>query len=422
MENNAQAGFFNQRFNRDSSTVVLLICGVIFMYWSTPMFFVGGQFARLGSLVLGFSCVMLATYLRARGRIFLHRGFLASSGTYFVSLLFLTKLQQHDMWREPVQLVFCLICLALFWAGYLLAYERRDSDLNSDRWSFAAVAFIGILALLTFLRFVNAISFHGTTRGYGETTLNPVGIAYANTCFLVIFVVLSHYAKYLWTKSLFILAASVAFFVVGSSASRGAIIWGACALLFFYLFNRSKKRASIWKYFYFLVVIMLTTPIILIVYRTNFAVAESFDVLLKRFESLYYSWTGQSEDLSSSAREYYWEHFISIFNEWVLLGQKYYIGYPHNQWLEISVRFGLLGIPMLITSLASIVIMAVMTLRKRVFYISLEYSVVVTLFLFGYLQSMTSLNLQMNRVLWLGMGYVLGCWFSRHRMPMKVRT
>lgn len=385
------------------------------------MFFIGGQFARLGSLVLGFSCVMLATYLRARSRIFQHWVLLAISGGYFVSLLLLTKLQQHAIWEQPMQLVFCLICLALFWAGYLLAYERRDSDLNSDRWSFAAVAFIGILALLSFLRFVNAISFHGTTRGYGETTLNPVGVAYANTCFLVIFVVLSHYAKYLWTKSLFILAASVAFFVVASSASRGAIIWGAGALLFFYLFNRSKKRASIWQYFYFSVVIMLTIPIILIIYRTNFAIAESFDVLLKRFESLYYSWTGQSEDLSASAREYYWEHYISIFNEWALLGQKYYEGYPHNQWLEIGARFGLWGIPMLITSLASIVIMAVMTLRKRAF-ISLECSVVVTLFLFGYLQSMSSLSLEMNRVLWLGMGYVLGCWLSRHRMPMKVRT
>jgi hypothetical protein len=163
---------------------------------------------------------------------------------------------------------------------------------------------------------------------------------------------------------------------------------------------------------------MLTTPIILIVYRTNFAVAESFDVLLKRFESLYFNWTGQAEDLSASTREYYWEYYISKFAEWGLLGQKYYIGYPHNQWLEIGVRFGLLGIPMLITSLASIVIMAVMTLRKRAF-ISLEYSVVVTLFLFGYLQSMSSLSLQMNRVLWLGMGYVLGCWLSRHRMPIE---
>jgi hypothetical protein len=416
MENNAQVGFFNQRFNRDSSTVVLLICGVIFMYWSTPMFFIGGQFARLGSLVLGFSCVMLATYLRARGRVFLHLGFLASSGTYFVSLLALTKLQQHDMWREPVQLVFCLICLALFWAGYLLAYERRDADLNSDRWSFAALAFMGILALLSFLRFVNSISFHGTTRGYGETTLNPVGVAYANTCFLVIFVVLSHYAKYLWTKILFLLAASVAFFVVASSASRGAIVWGACALLLFYLFNRSIKSINIKQYFYLLAAGLLAAPAILFVYRTNFAIAESFDVLLKRFESLYYSWTGQSVDLSVSAREYYWEYYISTFTEWALLGQKYYVGYPHNQWLEIGARFGLLGIPMLITSLASIVIMAVMTLRKRAF-ISLEYSVVVTLFLFGYLQSMTSLNLQMNRVLWLGMGYVLGCWLSRRRIP-----
>ena len=390
------------------------------MYWSTPMFFIGGQFARLGSLVLGFSCVMLATYLRARGRIFLHLGFLTGSGAYFVSLLLLTKLQQHAIWTNPLQLVFCLICLALFWAGYLLAYERRDADLNADRWSFAAVALIGILALLSFLRFVDAISFHGTARGYGETTLNPVGVAYANTCFLVIFVVLSHYAKYLWTKSLFILAASVAFFVVGSSASRGAIIWGGGALLFFYLFNRSKKRASIRQYFYFLVVIMLTTPMILIVYHTNFAIAESFDVLLSRFESLYYSWLGQTEELSASTREYYWEYYISTFAEWALLGQKYYVGYPHNQWLEIGARFGFLGIPMLITSLASIVIMMVMALRKDFFCISLEHSVVVTLFLFGYLQSMTSLNLQMNRVLWLGMGYVLGCWLSRHRIARRV--
>ena len=422
MENNTQVGFINKLFNSYSNTVALLVCGLVFMYWSTPMFFIGGQFARLGSLVLGFSCVMLATYLRARGRIFLHLGFLTGSGAYFVSLLLLTKLQQHAMWADPLQLVFCLICLALFWAGYLLAYERRDADLNSDRWSFAAVAFIGILALLSFLRFVNEISFSGTTRGYGETTLNPVGVAYANTCFLVIFMVLSHYAKYLWTKILFLLAACVAFFVVASSASRGAIIWGGVALLFFYLFNRSKKRTSILKYFYFLAVIILITPIILIVYHANFAIAESFDVLFERFESLYFNWTGQAEDISASTREYYWEYYISAFTDWALLGQKYYVGYPHNQWLEIGARFGLLGIPMLMISLASIVNIMVMVRRKNVLFIGLEHSVVVTLFLFGYLQSMSSLSLQMNRVLWLGMGYVLGCWLSRRRMPMRVRT
>ena len=201
-----------------------------------------------------------------------------------------------------------------------------------------------------------------------------------------------------------------------TSASRGAVIWGTFGVVYFILLNRYWRYISVRNLFISLGACILLVPLLLLIYKTNYAVSERIDILIDRFESMFYSLFGTAGqtgvDLSTNARHYYWHFYSSTIENWLFLGEQGYIGYPHNQWLEIFVRFGLLGLPLFIISIFLFIRLGMDTLLLRI-RPDIEYSIVTVLFVFGYLQSMTSLTLHANRVLWLGFGYVLGGFLAR---------
>ena len=253
-------------------------------------------------------------------------------------------------------------------------------------------------------------------RGFGETGLNPVGVAYANTCLCFIFLVLGFLNKRFVIKSIHLLTACFAFGVIMTSASRGAVIWGLCAIVYFLLLNRHLSYFSPKNLFFVAVICVVLVPVILLIYNTNYAVSERINILMNRFEGMYNTLFGigvhSVVDLSTDSRQFYWNHYFSIIDQWIFLGERGYKGYPHNQWLEILVRFGFLGVPILFISIFLFIRLSLDTLLQR-FRPDIEYSIITVLFVFGYLQSMTSLSLQVNRVLWLGFGYVLGGFIAR---------
>ena len=399
----------------DKHSGLLVIVGLILLYWSQALYFIAGNQMRMLSLVLGLGSIVAAAYLRARGRLFQHAPLIVISGLYFCLLAFLTKFQGHAIWYDRTQLIFCVVCLILFWSGYILAREKRQDFLSADQRTLVIIAGIAIICLLAFLRYVKNISFHGSGRDFGETALNPVGVAYANTCLSLIFVVLGFLNSRLITKSVYLFAASLALGVVMSSASRGAVIWGFCGIVYFLLLNRHFKYFSVKNLLVASGACIIVIPVLTLIYHTNYAVSERMDILFKRFEAMYYSifgGGGASTDLSTSARQIYWYQYYTTLKEWVIWGERGYIGYPHNQWLEIFVRFGFLGLPLFFISIVLFLRLALDTLFQR-FRPDVEYSIITVLFVFGYMQSMTSLNLQANRVLWLGFGYVLGGFIAR---------
>ena len=394
---------------------LLVIVGLILLYWSQALYFVAGNQMRLLSLVFGLGSIVAAVYLRAQWHVFQHAPLVIISGLYFCVLAFLTKFQGHAIWYDRTQLIFCVVCLILFWSGYILAREKRQDFLSADQRALVIIAVIAIICLLAFLRYVKDISFQGSLRDFGETTLNPVGVAYANTCLFLIFLVLGFANKSLIKKSIYLFAASLAIGVVMTSASRGAVIWGTCGIIYFFLLKRFWRSISIKDLFVALGACILLIPILVLIYSTNYAVSERMDILFKRFESMYYSYFGGVQapiDLSASSREMYWHQYYTTLKDWVILGERGYIGYPHNQWLEIFVRFGFLGLPLFFISIFLFLRLGLDTLFQR-FRPDIEYSVITVLFVFGYMQSMTSLSLQANRVLWLGFGYVLGGFIAR---------
>lgn len=385
------------------------------------MYFVAGNGARLGSLAVGFGLVVLAAFLRARWNVLPYLPMVLLSGGYFMCLAFLTKVQGHAIWYDPIQRIFCVICLVLFWAGFILAQEKRQSFVTANQWSLVAITGIAVVALLSFMRYVKAISFHGSARGFAETTLNPVGVAFANSCLGLVFVVLALSSKSVWRKVLFAMAGALAFFVVLSSASRGAVIWATGAMAFYFVLNRHRKYLSPKSILFAILGLVVIVPALVVLYKTNYGVAERIDVLVGRFKLMFETLTGQNYDPSMGAREMMWDYYLSNWDQWLVAGEKGYVGYPHNQWIEIGARFGFLGLPMLCMSFYIFGRLGVSIVQRNRILPDLEYSIITTLFVFGYLQSMSSLTLHVNRVLWLGFGYMLGRFLVQRRAGPALR-
>lgn len=346
---------------------------------------------------------------------------LALSAIYFFSIQLLTLFQEHACWRNPRQLIFILTTMVLFWAGYAIARGKKRMFTSAGHASFALCAGVGIVFLLAFLRFVQTISFYGSVRDFGGTTLNPVGVAYANTCLMLVFLVLGVLCKNVLYKAVFFAASALALFVVFSSASRGAIIWGVATIVYMVILNRKRKYFSPKGLLMLAGAAIVALPLIVYLYQTNFAIEERVDILLERFESMFYELMGDAvgTDLAVSARQETWNFYFTHFRDWILLGEKYYSGYyPHNQWLEILVRYGVLGVPLLFTSLYLFVRLGWDTLVRRS-HPDVEFTLIIVVFVYSYLQSMSSLSLDVNRSLWLGFGYLLG-YFHEKRIRGSV--
>jgi len=397
---------------------LFVIIGLILLHWSQSMYFVAGQAARLGSLGVGFGLIILAAYLRARGRLYHHIPLVLFSGLYFSALALLSKVQGHMIFYDKQQQIFCLVCLVLFWCGYILASEKKQDFISANQIILVVIAGVAIISLSAFLSFVKDLSFYGTERGYADTTLNPVGVAYANACLGIVLSIVGLLTKSLWRKSIFFMASALALLVVLSSASRGAVIWLIATAFMYLALNRKRKYISIKGITYSLVGLILILPILVFFYKTNYGISERIDVLFLRLESIYLYLIGQSVDGSIGAREGMWQYYMSNIDNWIFLGEKGYSGYPHNQWLEIGVRFGLLGLPIFAMSVFLFTWLINLIVRGQL-RVDLEYSIIFALFLFSYFSSMTSLSLQVNRALWLGFGYLLGFYISRRKRHLR---
>jgi len=160
--------------------------------------------------------------------------------------------------------------------------------------------------------------------------------------------------------------------------------------------------------------------VVAVLYNANYAIAERIDILIDRFTQMFdlFNKYGRG-DASVSARQYTWSSYLSTIEQWIIFGEKRQSGYPHNQWLEMFVKFGLLGTPMFLMSIILFFKISWSAVREKL-HPDIEFSIITTLFMFGYLSSMTSLSLQVNRVMWLGFGYLLGFYLQRSKRQNRV--
>jgi hypothetical protein len=388
----------------------LLLVGIILLYGSQASFFTFGNQGRYLALASGFGCVLYAAFRRAGwdgiGR---NLQFIFLSGFYFSVLLGLSYMRQHDIFYAQ-KLVFIGVSYMLLVAGYALAKTpTRDGN-----WTDSIAMILGggclTLILYRFLGYVKMISFGGTERGFDVSELNPVGAAYTNMVLFLVFIYMAVSTKRVVSKPLYVIVAGMAALVVITTGSRGAPLWGGvsicalCVVLWVHKLLRINTKTVLSILFMGLV----GAPVVFYLFKSNYALSEKLDIVITRFELLFDVLVrGTGNDLSATGRMAFYEYYLSDPVRWLFVGEKYYSVYPHNQFLEIMVRFGLLGLPLLVFSLC-VMGKSVFKACSRKYVMSLEWYLILLLFLFSYLQSMTSLSLEVNRTLWLGFGYLYG--------------
>jgi O-antigen ligase len=328
-------------------------------------------------------------------------------------LAFISVFQNQVISYDRVKQIFAIIIIGCFFSGYLLSTSKIYFIENFKSWKVRGLTVVIIFGLIGFLRYYESISFYGTMRGYGEdTALNPVGVAFTFTLLLLVYFVLTISSRNILDRVLYGLAMTLSMAIVVTTASRGAIVWAILTIIFLVLSSRIKK-IKFSKFFILLLFVTLFSGFAFLFFAKNVILIESFEILIKRFSGLFgvSNQTATGLDISANSRIEYWNHYALTFSNWILFGERFYSGYPHNQYLEILVRFGLLGIPLLILSLfvmGKFIHSFLFKKKERDF----ELTLISAIFLFAYLSSLSSLNLEMNRAMWLGLGYFFG-YFTR---------
>ena len=389
--------------------IEFLVIGLILLFSNVALYFISGIMIRYIALLAGILFIFFAAYKRGKHLLPKLIPFFLFSLIYFSILAIISIFQNQAISYDRIKQIFALIIVGCFFSGYLLSTSKIHFIENFKSWKVRGLTVVVVFALIGFLRYYENISFYGTARGYGEdTALNPVGVAFTFTLLLVVYFVLTISSRNIFDRLLYGLAMTLSTAIVITTASRGAIVWAILTIIFLVSSSRIKK-VKFSKFFILLLFGILFLGFVFLFFSKNVILMESYEILIKRFSGLFggFNQTASGLDISANARVEYWNHYASIFSDWILFGERFYSGYPHNQYLEILVRFGLLGMPLLIFSLfiiSQFIYSFLFKKKERDF----ELTLISAIFLFGYLSSLSSLNLEMNRAMWLGLGYFFG--------------
>ncbi len=387
----------------------LLYAGLILMNSSLGYYFLSegviGNYLRYAALAGGFGLIAISIfcvpirYWAVKLKALIVSAFIG--GCFMV--LHLMNFGSEIGMRNTV---FQVIGYGMFVYGVLLYNPGIKRVPFRPQWYFWPFFVISMLGMGLFLRYIGDVNQWDSSRNLGDNELNPVGVAYTQACLAMVLL-----GAFLDTKSMSgrtIFAGGILIAVMGVivTGSRGAAIFGMLAFLgILYLYLR-RNFFSV-RTISFILVIIPVLGISMVVLSTLSFVQTRFDMLVHRLGGVM-----PSQDYDNSMVGPYggrldiWYEYLYDWEDWFVLGMPNYNPYPHNIFVELFCRFGLLGI---VTG----GIIAAITLRFLWVGWRNRNSVVsgdllfVGLYFFCLLQAQSSLSLEINRMLWIGFGYVL---------------
>ncbi|WP_165732994.1 O-antigen ligase [Polaribacter sp. 20A6] len=253
--------------------------------------------------------------------------------------------------------------------------------------------------------------------GGGEVDdgINAVGLAYvnANLFFILFFIINQKYVKKV-VKYILFLAILACLIIVVSSGSRGALIFTAFIVTLKY-FSEIKSVLSVFSLF------SKSILILIVVVSFYFFVSDYFPVLeqkvnatSKRFESMFAVVQTGSGDESVLEREKMYDSFYDNLDDFIILGKSEYKPYPHNIFMEVITRWGaILGIPFIFFLIKGLFESFKMLFDKKKNHPF--YSLFIYCLFYCFLQSLSSLSLEMNRILWLSLGGIYGILLNKKK-------
>jgi hypothetical protein len=337
---------------------------------------------------------------------------------YYIAFQGLAFFQQHQF--KITTFLFGLSGLIFMMVGAVLGasshtYFRKNIPTNAKklRASTIILSLLIIFGIFSTLRYANTLQslfVMGAGRSSGDQNTNPVGIAYmfsiVNICAIHRFFISRNLYLKILSGGLFV----ASLFIIISTTSRGAILYCTISyvLIVASIFPRIKSHFNL-SWLLSIIAFICILLILPIISSGNEFIVQRINSLIYRFTALWDFFNySSSYDQSSDSRLITYQLWFDRFSEWVIFGFKYYGGshYPHNSFLEIAVRFGILGWPLIIS-----LILAFYKSIKRLFQNSwvknVEWYLFSLIFIFSFLQSMTSLSLEINRSLWFAFGYMI---------------
>lgn len=293
--------------------------------------------------------------------------------------LIILKLHSVMFFQETLNLEGCF-----FWTLNVLLFFGMKSLLREEI-DLERFMIIDILLLYIVVYFILNVKLD--VREFDESiNLNSVGLSYSTGA---LFLIRSELGKLTVTKILLLIGLLYVQIIL---MSRGPILF---TLLSVALVN----YRTVLKLMSVRNIILIGLIISLVVMSVDLdPILSNFELLISRFNSV--DNFLNSSDKSILGRLEYFQDFSRNWYKWVLFGKQGYVPYPHNIFLELYMRFGIIGLS---------IYLYLLLLFIRALYMINRHSlgvlprILLVLFIYGFLQAHTSLSLEMNRAMWLGL-------------------
>ncbi len=377
-----------------------LISGIGVMFVSTLFQGLVGDSGRLAILLIGFGIMVSASIILARmARAADFRELIrpAAMLSACLAIMFL-----RDQSFEGVRGgSFLFIAVVYFLGGWLVAKTQQEQSLELPN-SLLGVLLLILLGSLTWYRLANVDSAFHVGRIAGADDLNPVGVAYVTGVCLVLVAAIGLLSRGVLCATVAAITIPILILDFFGAASRGSAV--GLFIAFSYLVyvalgainNRITSRNMRWK-------LAAGSAILVAVflYTAHSFLFSQSSLLLARFQTL----NDPFRDDSTSERILIWQMYWEQFNQFWILGLPGYEGpYPHNLFFEMWLRFGLVGWLLIAATLYAVFKLVRLVWRRDMYSIDVVFS---ALFIFGLVNGQFNLSLEINRVFWVGFGYLL---------------
>lgn len=391
-----------------SLRINVFIFSVFLLMWSTNAYFILGNSLKLSCLFLGFIGVVTSTFTMRINKKSIK---FAIISILFLLLYWAIAYFNEQQTLETTLLIFDVICVFLLISGYIIS---QNINLNIKFYSLTIiiVCFLTIIGTYFFLKNQTLLSIQTSSTqriasNSDDDNINAIGLAYTNASllFLLFFLLREKYLKK-WLKIFIIISIICSVVILVSTSSRGAMLYVVFLLILFYLSKIKSIKTLIRSMF----ILLLSIIILIGVYfglKDFFPIIEAkVEFTFKRFETLFSFLESGSGDGSSAERKEFYDYFFKNLNDFILLGENNYHPYPHNIFMEILMRWGLFGVPLIIFVITKFIkALGFVTNKIELIPLNLLFSF---LLLFSILMSLSSMSLEMNRGMWLTLGFIWG--------------
>jgi len=386
-----------------------LYLGIFLILWSINGYFIGGNILKYTILLSGLAFLYhyyVNSKLKKDSIWFVITIF---SISYFSILLLKAFLQNQNTTNITI-IIFGAINVLLFCVGVLISRNIFLFTIPSKK----VILFIFLLTFLGVIFYflsqsiiLNQSASIKRSSGGEEDGINVIGIAYTNALIFIILFVISKMvkgqSKLYYYISIILMLCTI--FVIVQTQSRGALIY---LFLIFLISSISKLNYKILasQIMKVLALIIFSGVLVFTAIKVSPTLERSYEGLSRRMEDLMGSVQGTSQDRSTEEREEKYDDFFLNYDKYFFFGQENYSPYPHNIFIELIQRFGIiLSVPILFLLASSLRKSLKVVLNRNPHLLYFFFSMV---FLFAFFQSLSSMSLEMNRTLWLSMGVMYG--------------